>query len=100
MTINGDNGAGSIFEFGNVNYNGSFGRGLSFGNQQDVVLNSTLNLQLSGFLADSIQVAAAIASPPAQRIVPVGRSNPGSPKARKSQDVMAGFGQVAELPAR
>jgi hypothetical protein len=50
----------SIFDFGNVNYNGSFGRGLSFGNQQDVVLNSTLNLQMNGYLADSIQVAAAI----------------------------------------
>lgn len=50
----------SIFDFGNINYNGSFGRGLSFGNQQDVVLNSTLNLQLSGFLADSVQISAAI----------------------------------------
>lgn len=50
----------SIFDFGNINYNGSFGRGLSFGNQQDVVLNSTLNLQMNGYLADSIQLAAAI----------------------------------------
>lgn len=50
----------SIFDFGNINYNGSFGRGLSFGNQQDVVLNSTLNLQLSGYLADSVQISAAI----------------------------------------
>ena len=50
----------SIFDFGNINYNGSFGRGLSFGNQQDVVLNSTLNLQMNGYLADSIQIAAAI----------------------------------------
>lgn len=50
----------SIFDFGNINYNGSFGRGLTFGNNQDVVLNSTLNLQMSGYLADSIHVAAAI----------------------------------------
>ncbi len=50
----------SIFDFGSINYNGSFGRGLSFGNQQDVVLNSTLNLQLSGYLADSVQISAAI----------------------------------------
>lgn len=50
----------SIFDFGNISYNGSFGRGLSFGNQQDVVLNSTLNLQMNGYLADSIQLAAAI----------------------------------------
>lgn len=60
-TITGDNSLqNSIFDFGNVNYNGSFGRGLSFGNQQDVVLNSTLNLQMSGYLADSIQINAAI----------------------------------------
>lgn len=60
-TISGnDFNQNSIFDFGNINYNGSFGRGLSFGNQQDVVLNSTLNLQMSGYLADSIQVAAAI----------------------------------------
>ena len=39
----------------------------------------------------SIQVEAAIAPLPAQRIVPVRRSNPGSPKAPKSQDVLAGF---------
>jgi hypothetical protein len=38
-----------------------------------------------------MQVAAAIAPPPAQRIVAVGRFNPGSPKARKSQDVLASF---------
>lgn len=50
----------SVFDFGNISYNGSFGRGLSFGNRQDVVLNSTLNLQMSGYLADSIQIAAAI----------------------------------------
>jgi len=49
-----------IFDFGNIQANGSLGRELAFGNNQDAVVNSNFQLQLNGMLRDSIEIAAAI----------------------------------------
>ena len=49
-----------IFNLGSVDYNGNFARGISFGNNQDLVVNSALNLQMSGRLAGDVNLNAAI----------------------------------------
>jgi hypothetical protein len=50
----------TIIDSEGLSYRGSFGRGLSVGNNQSFVLNSNFDLQLNGDIGNDIKVVAAI----------------------------------------
>lgn len=54
-------GAGpGYLDIDGLDYSGSFARGISFGNNQDVVVNSTFNLQMNGRLQNDVDISASI----------------------------------------
>jgi hypothetical protein len=47
-------------DFGGLQYSGNFARGVQFGSNQDLSLNSNLDLRLSGKIANDIEIIAAL----------------------------------------
>lgn len=56
----GDTTTKGFVDFNSIEYNGTYGRSLTIGNSQDVSLNSNFNLQLNGYILDSVRIEAAV----------------------------------------
>jgi hypothetical protein len=52
--------ADKLIDFGSLDYNGNFSRGVGFGSTQSVTLNSSFNMQLQGMLTKDLEITAAI----------------------------------------
>ncbi len=52
--------AENIFDSPGLVYDGNFSRGISFGNAQNLVLNSEFNLRMTGTIGDDVEILAAI----------------------------------------
>ncbi|MEZ5026592.1 MAG: hypothetical protein R2739_08440 [Chitinophagales bacterium] len=50
----------SFLNFGGLDYSGNFARGIQFGSNQDLSLNSVLDLRLSGKIANDIEITASL----------------------------------------
>lgn len=60
FTIYSDKKNNGAFSNSQLEKQGNYTRGLSYGTNQDVVMNSNLNLQLSGKLTEEVSILAAI----------------------------------------